>query len=226
MRFKPSIPELLIFIGGFVFGALLTEWLTVSGVKMAESVSALFTALGVLFAIYAAKNWMHTKEQDDKYLAAKRVFTALATAERELNEYCIRIGPVIPSPGVIYLSNQEVEDAMLGCRELVNRWKTSIRELNTAIAELRIHEIQFRAENEQFQGDINVAALDVDRVLFSLGHDIRNHLGFRLQSPGFDHLEFQGEDLRRHFEQFSSVADSFFSLTKRRLQPIRNFFQF
>lgn len=101
IRLKPSVPELLLFIGGFVCGGLTMEWLTVIGVKLVERVSALFTALGVLFAVYVSKNWIHTKEQDDKYSEAKRVFTAQAVAERELNEYCISIRPIIPLVGTI-----------------------------------------------------------------------------------------------------------------------------
>lgn len=226
MRFKPSAPELLLFIGGFVSGALLTEWLTVSGVKIAESVSALFTATGVLFAIYMAKSWMHTKEQDDKYSAAKRVFTALAAVERELNEYCICINPIIPLPGTIVTSDREAEDIILECRELKRCWEASIRELNISIAELSMHKILLQAENSQFQQDVNVAARNVGMVLSCLDHAMWNHLGSRLQRPGFEHPDFQGTELRYNFEKLCNVAPSFFSLTKKRLQPIRNFFQF
>lgn len=227
IRFKPSALEVLIFIAGVVLGGLLTEWATVKEVKLAETVSALFTALGVIYAFYMAKNWMRTKEQDDKYLAAKRVINALATAEWELNGYSISIVPFIPLPGNRELSESEMENIIRQCQEYERNWKDSIRDLNVAIAELRMYGVKIKPENEQFHQEINQAAYSVGVYLSCLENDMRNHLGARQQREGFNHPGFGGDDLRANFNHLHAGAQHFFSLTKTRLQqPIRDFFQF
>lgn len=225
MRFRPSILEVLIFIAGFVFGGLATEWLTVSGVKLAETVSALFTALGVLFAVYVAKSWLRTKEQDDKYLAAKRVFSALAAVWRDLEEYHLCISPIIPRPGSLVPSDQDVEDIIFGCRELKKRLEASARELHVSIDELSMHEVQIRRGNESFQQEVNEAGRKVHIAMSSLANDMRNYLGARQQRPGFDHSDFHGQDLLRHYGDFWNAFRPYHALTQERLQPIRKFFQ-